>query len=315
MAIKYLVVVILSSFALMPGAGQNNIGNAVSESANPATVTFAINRPVTLGSRNVNGRFPLLRVSVNGREGLFLLDTGSNRTVFSDDFAKTLKVSSTGHVSGDDSGGHIVSGSILPPVRLQSQGKSSVSLNQPLAIDLPPLEALGLAGVISPQSLLDTGCVILDFTADVMTLERNGEGGCKQAVELANYRAVSLSPKGIGRPMVSALLQSGDSRVELPALLDTGAAMTSIIKEYAALTTKLAEVDTVGVAGIARTSSTVGPVTINIGNHSTTVDKVRVEEKSKEGSKLGMDVLEKSIVVLQADGTVSLAFPDSVETE
>lgn len=80
---------------------------------------------------------PIVKLTLNNIEGVFLLDTGSSHTVFTPDFAKKLGLPAIGNVTGQDSGGEIVNGSVLPPMEFRSPGLiQDVRISQPIALDI-----------------------------------------------------------------------------------------------------------------------------------------------------------------------------------
>ena len=258
-----------------------------------------------LGGGSPGGALAVAEVSINGVEGRFLLDTGASHSVFSPDFATALGLPAIGHISGNDSGGAIVHGSVLAPVRIAGPGLAAqVTLDQPLVLDTGPLKALGLDGVVSPQSLAGDGCVLLDFAAGKVSLDTTDPQGCLSGTP--QYSQESLAGT-IKRPVIAVSIGTPPA-TPTPFLVDTGAQMTSLMEHAAQDLPRLGTQQSQGVTGTKRTRALAGPVTLSIGPYQTTLDQVAVETAEKELSKLAMDVLGTAKIVLTADNTVILKF-------
>lgn len=303
--------ILLLMLAALAGGCSAPLAPARSAESDPPPA-LRIERPDSLGGRATGGALALVRAQVGGRDGLFLLDTGASRTVLAPAFARSLGVAAVGNVQGTDAGGAVVSGSVLPPLTVAAAtGPFHAEVAQPIVLDLPPLVALGLDGVVSPQTLLGTpgaGCVAVDFASASVVVDRSNTGAC-DANRPPDYAAPSAD--GLDRPTVRFSVQApGSAAVPDQALVDTGDARTSIPVGTLAGAPTVGEARSVGVSGEVRTEALRGPVTVRIGTWSGRLDAVETQTAEGEGARLGMDVLGRGRIVLTADGAVRLWIED-----
>lgn len=113
---------------------------------------------------------PVLSLRVNGQEGLFLIDTGASTHVLSSWFTEKAKIHGVGggSVGGSTGENGPSSLAIVSFVVNQNQGRAFTFAKQnAFIVDLPSaFQESGIAGIISPQQLLEPGQVgVLDLSA------------------------------------------------------------------------------------------------------------------------------------------------------
>lgn len=265
--------------------------------------TIEIKRPQTLSNMNLGGRVPIVHMEVLGKVGSFLLDTGSTHVVLSDSFVAELRVNGGGKASGRDSTGQLVKGFELNAVIMRSvESGDTFNAKRPLSMSLPPLEKLGLAGVVSPQSFIGDGCVVIDFKNNVVRYS-----GRKSKLCFKNKNDLginSLSESGVYRPIVTARLGSHEN---VPFLLDTGASTTSVNYTEIMIENSGSNYESRGVSGLAKMAPLLGPSELHIGSETFVLDKVAWKPNDPV-SKLGMDLLGESRIILFQDGFISIHF-------
>ncbi len=265
--------------------------------------SFAIERPATLAGHAVRGRLPVVRATVNGVAGLFLLDTGSTDTVVTPAFAVSAGIGQGAAVAGADSAGRHVAGQAAEGVRLVlGDGRSVRTLPKVVVLAIGPLEALGLAGVINPTALAGKGCIALDFAGG------RGEIAAADSVACRTNGGASVAvPDAIGadgRPYLTLSTAKGGGEVRY--LLDSGASRTRIPASAAVGVPALGATASAGVAGAVTSAALVGPLELRHGALRLAVGEASV---ARDGATplLGFDVLQHCRIVLRAGGVMDFA--------
>jgi hypothetical protein len=268
------------------------------EAAEPIEARIAIERPDALAGRPLHGNLPLVHASIEGKDGLFLLDTGSSDIVLSTAFAASLPIGPGSAIAGKDSGGHAVAGQRTGPVRLSfDRGRVVRAVATAAIMPLSPLDALGLAGVISPQMLADNGCVMIDFPADRVTFGQAGAPVCARG----GLSGVLGKDR---RPYITVGNGGADSR---PFLLDSGASRTRLPPSFAAGSSGTENTTSQGVAGVAANIVVTGPVRLRIGQQDVVVEAPGLTKPGAPPA-LGFDVLRRSRLTLHASGETNIRF-------
>jgi hypothetical protein len=276
---------------------------AAAKAVSPAEASFAIERPEALAGRILHGNLPLVRASIAGKEALFLLDTGSSDTVLTESFATAVSLESGTALAGQDSGGHAVKGHRAGPIEARfDQGRVVRTIMRVSVIPLPPLEALGLAGVISPQTLVGDGCVSVDFPVGIVTLASAEAPGCRSDVRDAGDAHGDWAKNG--RPYIDVRPAIDDQR-SVSFLLDSGASRTRIPQDFAVNPASTKWEAGQGVAGIVTGTAIVGAVRLRIGRQGITVDAPGLATKAPS---LGFDVLRRARLTLHAGGAMEVRF-------
>lgn len=266
--------------------------------------SFAIERPATLAGHAVHGRLPIVRATVNGVAGLFLLDTGSTDTVVTPAFAASAGIGQGEAVAGADSAGRLVAGHAVQGVRLVlGDGTTVRTLPKVVVLAIGPLEALGLAGVINPTALAGAGCVALDFAGGRGEIAASDSAACRPHGD--GSVAVPDAIGADGRPYLALAAAKGGGEVRY--LLDSGASRTRIPTSAAAGVPVLRTAESAGVAGAVTSAALVGPVELRHGPLRLAVSEASV---AREGAMplLGFDILQHCRIVLRAGGVMDFAF-------
>lgn len=250
--------------------------------AAPAPAQFAIERPQQLAGKPVGGHLPIVHARIAGHDGMFLFDTGASDTVLSPGFAATLGLAGSGTVSGKDSGGNAVTGHSVAQVDIEI-GTVRRHFERLAVVAIGPLNALGLDGVLSPQSLAGPDCLRIDFGKGVASLAAPTSPDCT-----LDGGAVAIGPDRRAHLTISGS----------DFLLDSGTWRTSLPTGFAPETPLLGSETHGGVAGTASASDLVGPVTLAIGMQPIRLDSARRAAPGKPGV-LGFDLLSRATLVIR----------------
>jgi tetratricopeptide (TPR) repeat protein len=173
-------------------------------------------------------RRPYIKVKVNGREALLVIDTGSGFTVISKDAAKRLGVSDIARggksqAFGGDGKFHIVYGLIKSIELGETKIKSVPCYIQHLhyAASAPPNEkADGYIGL----SILSHFLTQLDYKENIMRLDRNVEG----ASSVATLPEATVIPFRRTQNGLISIETEFNSNNRINAILDSGASSTVV---------------------------------------------------------------------------------------
>jgi hypothetical protein len=248
----------------------------------PELPHFAIERPAALNGRPVGGHLPIVHATVAGRPGVFLFDTGANATVLAPRFADALALPQRNGISGHDSAGQGVTGTAVRDVEIVI-GDVHRRLANVAVVPIGALEALGLDGVISPQSLAGPDCLRIDFGQGMATLAPPASPACT-----LTGAAVPIGPDN--RPHITL---SGAQ-----FLLDSGAWRTSLPAGFAPDAPALGGEAHGGVGGSVTTSTLVGPVTLAINGRDLRLESVARAAPGKPGV-IGFDLLSRAVLLIR----------------
>ena len=168
---------------------------------------------------------------------------------------------------------------------------------------------MGLSGVISPQSLIHGKSVHIDFKQNIARYAGKNTKICK--LKHPEYSVKTLSLEGIIRPIISVFLD--EQSAAIPFLIDTGASSTYMDLQFLENISKIDNHESQGMAGIKKQANVYGPITLLIGKAKVLLPKV-VGESMPKKSKLGMDLLQNSTLILMKNGKIKLKFnPENSE--
>ncbi|MEP9361207.1 retropepsin-like aspartic protease [Sphingomonas sp. KR3-1] len=265
----------------------------------PELPHFAIERPAALGGRPVGGQLPIVHATVAGRPGVFLFDTGANRTVLSPGFADAAGLIRRTPVKGRDSSGAPVS---AYPVEMVEQvdlaiGDARYHLAQLAVVRMTILDALGIDGVVSAQSLVGPDCLRIDFARGIATSAPPASPACT-----LDGVPAPIGSDGQARVTVTAGGASG------PFLLDSGAWRTSLPADFLPDAPRLGGEAHGGVSGVVKTSDLIGPVTLGLGGRDLHLAQARRALPGK-GGILGFDLLSRAVLLMRPGKDALLALP------
>ncbi|MET0307139.1 MAG: aspartyl protease family protein [Sphingomonas sp.] len=258
---------------------------------------FTIERPAALGGRAVGGQLPIVRVTVAGREGLFLFDTGASDTVLGRHFAEALGLAGGSAGAGSDSGGNAVAARSIENVDI-AIGTVRRHFPRLVVASIGPLEALGIDGVISPQSLVGPACLRIGFDTGIAMLAPASSPAC-------TLEGATVSIGADRRPHIDAGDMTGASA---DFLLDSGAWRTALPAGFASDTPALGNEAHGGVAGPTTRSDLIGPVSLQLGGKPVRLESVRRAAPGK-GGVIGFDLLARAVLLLRPDKEARLLFP------
>ena len=253
----------------------------------PELPHFAIERPETLGGRPVGGRLPIVHAIIAGRPGTFLLDTGAGLTVLAPRFADATGLAPGAAIAGHDSGGRPVTGRALEQVDI-TIGTVRRRFPRLAVMQIGMLDALGIDGVISPQSFAGPDCLRIDFARGIATLAPPADPACT----LDGVAA----PMGNGYRSYAPASASDGSQADF--LVDSGAWRTSLPAAFAPDAPVLGAEAHSGVAGIAEAAELVGPLTLTLGGRPLPVQSAR-RTGAGRNALLGFDLLSRAVLLIR----------------
>jgi hypothetical protein len=257
----------------------------------------------TDGSASANA---LIEVEVAGQTTLMILDNGVGYQMFATPFAQQHKLPIKGRIIGmQDHAGASLSGLRLHPIPMKI-GTTIISLERAAAFDLPAdFAKQGIAGLISPLSLIDSGYVVLDMPGKRMYALRADSTAARTLLRSRGYdpRKIAVRTDAAGDLYFPATL---DQRYETWTALDLGAARTYFTARYSKATVTSKDCVMTGISGdcvggalsnghdvkFAGTVFRAMPIGIMETISGAASAKFRVE------GLLGMDVLRNCVLAL-----------------
>lgn len=263
-----------------------------------APIVVAIERPASLAGHQTGASLPVVRLMINGSSGLFLFDTGSTHTVIAKSTARALGLKAVSSGSGQDGVGASVRPQLLEEVTVRTPAAVTVGkVEQPLGLDLPPLEQLGLAGVISPLQINGPTCLTANFRKGEAVF---GDESARAPTVKPDY--LERAPSGLIYAIVSV---PGGSPVKV--LLDSGARRTALPLRALSGAHRGKEESSLGASGQMVSMHTVGPVTVRVGPHTLTLPEVDIAPDAA-GARIGFDLLQHATFSTCRGEPVALVF-------
>ncbi|EWH08390.1 hypothetical protein DS2_17652 [Catenovulum agarivorans DS-2] len=251
------------------------------------------------------GSLPIVKLIVNGQQGLFAFDTGATHAVISRAFLHKIAITDTGTYPVRDAANNIVQVGKLAALKVATEDATSFKILYPVAADIPYLNNLGLDGIVSPQSLIsqNNACIHVDLLNNQAVVASLMSATCQ--LDNADYATFALSQAKIKQPLVQLTVLTGNKQhTEQLYLIDTGATTSSVSGRYAQHILSDHASQTVGLAGNVQSNKMAGPITFMLGKANRQLPQVNVY--NREISILGMDVLNTAQIVIKTNGELEI---------
>jgi predicted aspartyl protease len=265
----------------------------------PAGAAVPIERLPARDGQPAAPDLPVVRLKIGGVTGLYLLDTGSSHTVIVPRAAERLGLAQKQAGSGRDGLGATVAALAIDPIVFaDADGTPIATVTAPISIAVPPLEALGLSGVVSPQTLEAKVCIRADFASGHLAVDAVEQ-------EAAGADHVERRPSGLARSLIRIPVTVGMADAQI--LVDSGAVRTTLPTQLLDGVPRLAAERRQGASGQAQTFDRAGPVTLRIGKREMTLEAVGVAPDDR-GARIGFDLLSRATLLLCRNGAMALTF-------
>ena len=244
---------------------------------------------------------PLMRARIRGWDALFVIDTGSEVHVLTEELVDRLELPREPGEEGTDHSGATMASWSVSGVEIEI-GEAVLALERVFTIPAPqPFVRMGIAGALSPQHLHPTAVAILDMAANELGLADATDDQVADLIEADGGAVLRLrrSP----RHPTTVIRAAIDGFAEVDAMLDSGGKRTEF---SAAAVHGLAEADPErlggGVFGSDVMGWEAGPQTLVIGNHRLPVPSLAVRNNLDDPQAIiGMDVLAGTVIAAAAD--------------
>lgn len=257
---------------------------------------------------------PVVRATIAGHTGLFLIDTGAGVHTLADWFVNTAKIS-TSPVASTVTGstGNVSRIRVARSVKGQWDDGTALELPEATVVQFPPIfQSHNLAGLLSPQLLAPTGqAAVLDLTQPSLRVQTYVETESRVPYTSATAPSPSrseacLNPESSFTNRLYPVSVSVD-QIAGSMLLDTGATLT-VFSDESAIARKIEQrsvpgASTQGIGGVRQAQRTVRNLHLRRGNSVVTLNPAIGDSGSRCGPDgvLGMDALRSCILILGHD--------------
>ena len=250
---------------------------------------------------------PLVMASIGAAAiSRYVLDTGSDVHLISEDLADELALNKEPGEEGTDHSGTTMASWSVGDVPA-SIGGVELLLRDVVAIPAPPqFPGFGIHGILSPQKLHASAWTVIDTVVNELLLIEPADE--QQTADFLRARSPALEMVTLARDggfealVVSAAL---DGFAEMPTLLNTGGKQT----EYSAAALPGLSPASIGrlgggVSGSDYSGGSVGPRALVVGGRRVAIVDVHLREQMHEPEgMLGMDVLRGTVLTFAPDSS------------
>ena len=246
---------------------------------------------------------PLVMATVGGRTTRFVLDTGSEVHLLTEDLADALGLEKVPGEEGVDHGGNTMPSWTVGAFEMNI-GDARLTLNDVVVIPAPPPFARwGVGGALAPQNLHPSAASVVDLVDDELIL---AEGSDDDVEAFLRERSPDLELVRLARDEVLANVVVPAAIAgypEIPTLVDTGGKRTEVAAaSVPGLEAAGSESLGRGVGGAAFVGASAGRQTVIVAGHRLTIPDLAVRAAMHGTNGLiGMDVLRGTIVTCSAD--------------
>lgn len=255
--------------------------------------------------------YPLIKVRINGERATMMLDTGSNEVVLSRDVVKRLGLATTTlQYSGTDGVRSVRLAKVLAP-NITVQGLGKLPPVRVLVTPLPKaFDKLGIAGVLSPQRLVQKGhSITVNFITKQLVVTSSAAASAHLGAISGVVDVPTVFHPTSGAPQYGVTAQI--SGVQAKLKLDTGSMDTAVFADSAIGKTLAQSRPFHGqerqVASGAVKTNVVSNVAIRVGGVTKTTN-ISIMPSSHNSDhffqgRLGMRFLRRCVLVLSGTGS------------